>query len=82
MPQKRLNYKAAARTRVLPQIREFRDRTMVSNRLCPISGKTITKGNCAVAHLSPLTFDRLLLDFTEWHVSNPLEVLVGSDGGA
>jgi len=79
-PQRLLDYKAAARTAVQDQVRDFRDSalSMVSN--CPINNNRLMRGNCDVHYPAPDTFERLLFDFTLQQNIKPLTVTVDSCG--
>lgn len=78
LPQGLLDYRAAARTAIQEQIWKFRDNTLGADIECPITGKGITRDDCSVDHVKPMTFDQLLFDFTKSHDINPLNVEVDS----
>lgn len=80
-PQGLLDFKNAARTAILPQIRTFRDSALLRNETCPVSKKKLTKENSVVDHEAPKTFDRILFDFCCKQEIDPLEVSVGSKEG-
>ncbi len=80
-PQKLLDYKAAARTAIKPQIDNFRREALQSAEKCPYTGETIHGGNCAVDHTPPDTFDKLLFDFSFEELINPLDITVASING-
>lgn len=81
LPQSLIDFRNAARTVITECIRLFRDDNLGSNPTCPISGEPITRDNCAVDHVAPVTFDRLLHKFTLISAINPLHVAVGSRNG-
>jgi len=76
IPQGLIDYRDAARAAIQNQIRRFRDANLATPCTCPITGHLITRENVAVDHVSPLTFDRLLLQFTLSSGLRPLEVEV------
>ncbi|MDO8468188.1 MAG: DUF3223 domain-containing protein [Candidatus Peribacter sp.] len=80
-PQRLVDYKNAARTAVTEDVRAFRDAHLALKITCPFSGDLIVRENCAVDHEPPLTFDKLLYDFTANGSINPLQVAVGSRDG-
>lgn len=80
-PQKLVDYKNAARTAITSDIRAFRDAHLAQKLICPFSGELIIRENCTVDHEPPLTFDKLLYDFTAGEHLNPLEIAVGSRDG-
>lgn len=79
-PQALLDYKAAARTAVQDQVREFRDASLATAASCPLIGIPLMRGNCDVHYPSPDTFEALLLSFTHLHNLRPLSVKVESCG--
>ncbi|MBD2691276.1 DUF3223 domain-containing protein [Anabaena catenula] len=81
LPQGLTDYRNAARTAVTTEIRSFRDKCLATNSTCPILGINITRETSDVDHVAPLTFDRLLFDFTLKSSINPLMVAVGSRNG-
>ena len=81
LPQGLNDYRDAARTAIQNQIRLFRDQHLKSEAECPITGHPITRENCAVDHIAPLTFDRLLLNFTLCRGIRPVDVEIGSVNG-
>lgn len=78
IPQGLIDYKDAARASIQDQIRTFRDANLQTAGTCPITGHPITRENVAVDHVPPLTFDRLLLNFTLLNGLRPLDVDVGT----
>ena len=80
-PQQLIDYRNAARTAINSHVRSFRDENLASDSICPITNETITRDTCAVDHVAPITFDKLLFDFTCDHDINPLNVSVGSRNG-
>ena len=81
LPQYLVDYKNAARTAVIEQISSFRRHALASNACCPISHIPLSAENSEVDHTAPLTFDRLLHDFTKKHEIDPSNVSVGSVDG-
>lgn len=81
LPQALRDFRNAARVAIKAHIYEFRDSALQQGRECPYSGATLNRGNCAVDHTPPKTFDRLLYDFCRGRSLNPLQVAVGSEGG-
>lgn len=81
LPQALRNFRNAARTAIKSQISEFRDCTLVELQECPYTGEKLNRGNCAIDHTPPKTFDQLLYDFCRSRSLNPLQVTVGSEGG-
>jgi hypothetical protein len=81
LPQALRGFRSAARTAIKVQIYEFRNSVLVEERRCPYSGETLNRGNCAVDHTPPKTFDQLLYDFCLSRSLNPLQVAVGTEGG-
>jgi hypothetical protein len=81
LPQYLLDYKAAARTAIKPQICEFRDKSLSQSLVCPYIGVNLSRENCAVDHISPNTFDRLLFDFSILNKIKPVHVEVRSKNG-
>jgi hypothetical protein len=81
LPQALRDFRSAARTAIKAQINEFRDSALQQRRRCPYTGETLNRGNCAVDHTPPETFDQLLYDFCRSRSLNPLRVAVGSEGG-
>lgn len=79
-PQRLQDYKAAARTAVQDQVREFRDAALLSAPSCPINGVTLERGNCDVHYPPPDTFEVLLFRFTEVSGIRPLAIDVDSCG--
>jgi|GEM_PF-1308761 len=77
-PQKLIDYKAAARTAVQDQVREFRDFTLANDASCSINKTPLMRGNCDVHYLPPDTFERILFNFTSEHNIKPLDVAVDS----
>ena len=80
LPQKLLDYIAAARTAVEPDILKFRD-CCQSDAVCPINGEAITAKSCEVDHAPPNSFQRLLYNFTTEYGVEPTSVEVGSING-
>lgn len=78
LPQRLLDFRNAARTAVRQQIYAFRDRVLQTNPTCPYTGERLTRVNCAVDHTPPATFDRLLFEFCQSRVLNPLGVSIDS----
>lgn len=78
IPQELIDFRDAARVVIQDQVRRFRDESLGSVENCPITGHSITRDNCAVDHVPPLTFDRLLFDFSRTRGLRPLEVEVGT----
>ena len=81
LPQYLIDYKNAARTAVKKQISSFRQQALASNPHCPISHTHLTLENSEVDHVAPLTFDKLLYEFTEAHGIDPGNISVGSIEG-
>jgi len=81
IPQGLIDYRDAARAAVEDQVREFRDANLGKVDECPITGHRIMRSNCAVDHVPPVTFNRLLLDFTVCKGLTPLRVEIGSLDG-
>ncbi|MDH5632103.1 MAG: DCL family protein [Gammaproteobacteria bacterium] len=81
IPQGLLDYKSAARTAIKTQIFNFRDQVLSHQIKCPYTGVELNRDNCAIDHTPPLTFDRLLFDFTNEELISPLEIEVGSRNG-
>jgi len=81
LPQGLLDYRSAARTAITTDIWRFRDQNLVMSPTCPITGEAITRDTYAVDHMAPLTFDRLLYNFTLAHRVNPLAVPIRSRNG-
>jgi len=79
-PQGLLDYKAAARTAVQDQVRDFRDLSLSTEPTCPIIDIPLVRGNCDVHYPPPHTFEALLLSFTLQHGISPLKVIVDSCG--
>jgi hypothetical protein len=80
-PQYLLDYKAAARTAINYQVRDFRDQSLLQGLVCPYTGVNLSRENCAVDHIPPNTFDRLLFDFSILNKVKPATVDVGSKNG-
>lgn len=80
-PQRLLDFRAGARTAIKQQIRSFRDGALGVASLCPVTGEPVGRGNAAVDHVAPRTFDQLLYDFCLATHTNPLNVVVGSLNG-
>lgn len=80
-PQRLLDFRAGARTAINQQIRAFRDGALGAASLCPVTGEPVGRGNAAVDHVAPRTFDQLLYDFCLATHTNPLNVVVGSLNG-
>ena len=80
-PQRLLDYKAAARTAIKPQISAFRDKALLQDVACPYTGEVLNRDNCAVDHIPPNTFDRLLFEFSVSRKIRPMEIKVGSRNG-
>lgn len=78
IPQGLIDFRNAARGVIQDQVRRFRDEKLGLVGNCPITGHPITRDNCAVDHVAPLTFDRLLLDFIRLRGLRPLEVEVST----
>ena len=82
LPQYVVDYKNAARTAIKEQISSFRKKALSSGPYCPITHTPLTLGNSEVDHVAPLTFDKLLYDFTRTtHGIDPCKVSVGSIEG-
>ena len=81
IPQRLIDYRDAARVAIEEQIRSFRDKHLVNPGVCAVTGDQISRYNCAVDHVAPLTFDRLLQDFTRLSQINPLNIKIGSLNG-
>ena len=81
LPQALRDFRSAARVAIKTQIYEFRDSVLVKPRRCPYTDEILNRGNCAVDHIPPNTFDQLLFDFCHSCSLNPLQVAVGSEGG-
>lgn len=81
LPQGLRDVRSAARNAVRAQIFAFRDQQLASRLNCPITGEPLFRGNAAVDHTPPTTFDQLLFDFCLQRRINPLCVSVGSEGG-
>jgi hypothetical protein len=81
LPQGLLDYRSAARTAIAAAIWAFRDLALVLSPTCPITGEAITRDAYAVDHVAPLTFDRLLYDFSLAQRLNPLAVPIRSHNG-
>lgn len=81
LPQYLTDYKNAARTAIKEQISSFRQQALDCSPCCPISNTRITLENSEVDHMAPLTFDRLLYDFTKTHGIDPGNTSVGSIEG-
>lgn len=81
IPQGLRDFRSAARNGVEDQIRGFRDSQLVSSSVCPITGEALYRGNCAVDHTPPTTFDSLLFNFCQSKGINPITVAVGSKSG-
>lgn len=79
-PQSLQDYKAAARTAVQDQVREFRDKALLSTPSCPINNHRLERGNCDVHYPPPDTFESLLFRFTQANGITPLTVDVISSG--
>jgi|UniRef100_UPI003782E828 hypothetical protein len=79
-PQRLQDYKAAARTAVQEQVREFRDAALSSAPSCPINNLILERGNCDVHYPPPDTFESLLFRFTQVSGIRPLTVDVDSCG--
>ncbi|MDD2064487.1 DUF3223 domain-containing protein [Pseudomonas sp. 25571] len=80
-PQQLLDFRAGARTAINQQIRTFRDGALGAGSSCPVTGEPLARGNAAVDHVAPRTFDQLLYDFCLETQTNPLNVVVGSLNG-
>jgi hypothetical protein len=81
LPQRLLDFRAAARAAVAKQIYDFRGVQLARGIHCPISNVLITRDDYAVDHEPPLTFDRLLFQFCTERGLNPLIVEVHSVDG-
>ena len=81
LPQALVDYRNAARMAVQDQIRAFRDSELTSISQCPITLLPLSRENCAVDHVLPLSFDQLLFDFTTHREINPLTITVDSIDG-
>lgn len=81
LPQRLLDYRNAARTAISDQVRDFRDRHIPIGQTCPITGEMLTRLNAVVDHVAPLTFDRLLFDFTSDGGIDPIATAVVSRNG-
>ncbi len=79
--QRLLDYKAAARTAIKAQIQAFRDNALSISVVCPYTGEPLNRGNCAIDHTPPDTFDKLLFQFSLSQKINPKTVEVGSRKG-
>lgn len=81
LPQALRDFRNAARMAVRAQIYEFRDKAFLKASICPYTGETLNRENYAVDHTPPQTFDSILFDFCKSHGIDPLQVVVGSEGG-
>lgn len=81
VPQKLRDFRNGARTAVQDQIRDFRDKALVTTSSCSITGENLSRSNSAVDHVAPDTFDQLLFKFCHQYLINPLNVRVGSLNG-
>lgn len=81
IPQGLRDFRSAARKGIEAQIRDFRDSQLVSSSECPITGEALHRGNCAVDHAPPITFDSLIFNFCQSKGINPIAVAVGSING-
>ncbi len=81
LPQPLRDFRNAARNAVREEIYAFRDSELQQGRACPYTGEALNRGNCAIDHSPPKTFDRLLFDFCQGQSLNPLQVAVGSEAG-
>ncbi len=81
LPQALRDLRSAARTAIKTQIQEFRDKQLALSPVCPITNCVLHRGNCAVDHAPPNTFDSILFEFCQKKQINPLNVMVGSHGG-
>lgn len=81
LPQKLRDFRNAARTAIQSQINEYRTTALQFATTCPVTGELITRGNSAVDHIAPDTFDALLFRFCTNNAINPIQVAVGSHQG-
>ena len=81
LPQGLRDFRAAARSAIRTQIFEFRDEALRQPQRCPVTGEQVGRYNAAVDHTSPHTFDELIFTFCHENGINPLEIVVGSEGG-
>ena len=79
--QRLLDYKAAARTAIKSQIQAFRNVALVNGVVCPYTGKLLDRSNCAIDHMPPITFDKLLFNFSVTEKITPETVEVSSENG-
>lgn len=75
------DYKNAARTAIKEQVSSFRRQALAGSPKCPIARTILTSGNSEVDHIAPLTFDKLLHDFTKANGIDPSSVVIGSIDG-
>jgi len=81
VPQALRNFRSAARTAIDAQIKAFRNEKLALAAICPITNEALHRGNCAVDHVPPNTFDVILFEFCQAQEIDPLNVVVGSHGG-
>ena len=79
--QRLLDFKAAARTAIKSQIQVFRDEALANGAMCPYTGESLNRGNCAIDHIPPITFEKLLFNFSVAEKIIPETVEVGSING-
>jgi hypothetical protein len=75
------DFRNAARSAIESQIQRFREKHLGLKPVCPITNDVLHRGNCAVDHTPPLTFDAILFEFCQTQKINPLNFEVGSVGG-
>lgn len=80
-PQALRDFRSAARTTIESQIRTFRNDHLAQSPVCPITSEALHRGNSAVDHTPPSTFDVILFEFCQEKKINPLNVVVGSYQG-
>jgi hypothetical protein len=81
LPQALRDFRNAARVAVRGQVYTFRDRAIRQVQSCPITGEELTRGNIAIDHLPPHTFDQMLFEYCRERHVNPLTVRVRSERG-
>ncbi|GIK46167.1 MAG: hypothetical protein BroJett012_20700 [Betaproteobacteria bacterium] len=81
LPQPLRDFRSAARNAISAQIYAFRDGQLGKSSACPLTSEPLDRGNCAVDHTPPNTFDSILFEFCRTRQINPLEVKVGSKNG-
>lgn len=81
LPQGLRDFRNAARTAISTQIFAFRDNALKQPQQCQVTGEPIIRSNAAVDHVTPRTFDELIFSYCHEHGINPLNVIIGSEGG-